>query len=43
MGGGIGTDLGIDNCPKGGFSDRCIYASLLLHVTSQASGYFKNV
>nr|CDP24152.1 Putative Glycoside Hydrolase Family 55 [Podospora anserina S mat+] len=43
VGGGIGTDLDIDNCPKGGFNDQCICASMLLHVTAQASGYFENV
>lgn len=43
IGGGKGTDLDIDNCPKFGYNPNCIAASLMLHVTSQASGYFENV
>ncbi|KAK4181199.1 family 55 putative glycoside hydrolase [Triangularia setosa] len=43
VGGGVGTDLDIDNCLKGDLSDRCLCASMLLHVTAQISGYFENV
>ncbi|KAI1424015.1 pectin lyase fold/virulence factor [Xylaria sp. FL1777] len=43
VGGGIGTDLDIDHCPKFSFNDECIAASLMLRVTAQASGYFENV
>lgn len=43
IGGGTGTDLDVKTCPKGGFSDKCIAATLMLHVTRQASGYFENV
>ncbi|EGC45360.1 exo-beta-1,3-glucanase [Histoplasma capsulatum var. duboisii H88] len=43
VGGAFGTDLDIETCPKFEFSDACICASLLFHVTPQASGYFENV
>lgn len=43
VGGADGTDLGVATCPKFGFSDSCICASLLFHVTPQASGYFENI
>jgi hypothetical protein len=43
IGGGIGTDLDVQTCPKFGFNEKCIAASLMLHVTRQASGYFENV
>lgn len=43
VGGGIGTDLDIEKCPKGGFNEGCMCVSLLLHVTHDASGYFENV
>lgn len=43
VGGADGTDLDIQNCPKFGFNDQCIAASLMFHLTEQASGYFENV
>ncbi|RWA03907.1 hypothetical protein EKO27_g11198 [Xylaria grammica] len=43
VGGGNGTDLDAETCPKGRFNENCIAASLMFHVTSQASGYFENV
>ncbi|KEY63859.1 hypothetical protein S7711_10046 [Stachybotrys chartarum IBT 7711] len=43
IGGGKGTDLDIETCPKFGYNENCIAAALMLHVTSQASGYFENV
>jgi len=43
VGGGIGTDLDAKTCPKFSFKEECIAASLMLHVTKQASGYFENV
>ncbi|KAI0810214.1 pectate lyase superfamily protein-domain-containing protein [Xylaria sp. FL0064] len=43
VGGGTGTDLDIKNCPKHGFNDQCIAASLMFHVTKEATGYFENV
>ncbi|KAM7192998.1 Exo-beta-1,3-glucanase [Rhypophila sp. PSN 637] len=43
VGGALGSDLDHSNCPKLGFSEACITASLLLHVTSKSSGYFENV
>ncbi|QSS62360.1 glucan 1,3-beta-glucosidase precursor [Histoplasma capsulatum] len=43
VGGAAGTDLDIETCPKFEFSDACICASLLFHITPQASGYFENI
>ncbi|KAH9906746.1 pectate lyase superfamily protein-domain-containing protein [Xylariomycetidae sp. FL2044] len=44
VGGAKNTDLGLNNCPKSaGFKTDCIAASLVLHVTKGASGYFENV
>ena len=43
VGGAIGSDLAFEDCPKFGFSNLCITAAMLLHVTSRASGYFENV
>lgn len=45
VGGAYGTDLQMDNCPKSSESVNkdCMAASLLLHVTQTASGYFENV
>ncbi|OIW23586.1 pectin lyase-like protein, partial [Coniochaeta ligniaria NRRL 30616] len=42
VGGAAGTNLDSSTCAKFGFSDNCICASLLFHVTPQASGYFEN-
>lgn len=42
VGGGIGTDLDIETCPKFSQKDVCICVSMLLHITTQASGYFEN-
>lgn len=44
VGGAAGSDLELSNCPKNsGFLKGCMAASLLLHVTPKASGYFENV
>ena len=44
VGGATGTDLQLADCPTGaGVNDNCIAASMLLHVTQTASGYFENV
>ena len=43
VGGGEGTDLDMATCPKFSDNSQCIAASLLLHVTPQANGYFENV
>lgn len=43
VGGALGSDLDENTCPKFGFNDQCIAASLMFHVTSQATGYFENV
>ncbi|OAL54205.1 pectin lyase fold/virulence factor [Pyrenochaeta sp. DS3sAY3a] len=43
VGGGIGTDLDLAHCPKFSENEHCIAASLIFHVTKQASGYFENV
>ncbi|KAF2125602.1 glycoside hydrolase family 55 protein [Dothidotthia symphoricarpi CBS 119687] len=44
IGGAGGSDLSLTDCPQaGGFQEKCMAASMLLHVTEQASGYFENV
>ncbi|KAF9871949.1 hypothetical protein CkaCkLH20_10581 [Colletotrichum karsti] len=45
VGGAVGTDLRIDDCPKstGDAKKDCIAASMLFHVTARGSGYFENV
>lgn len=44
VGGGLDTNLTAPDCPKlAGFNPNCVAASLMLHVTSEASGYFENV
>lgn len=45
VGGAKGSNLQLENCPTGATSvnDDCKAASLLLHITSSASGYFENV
>lgn len=44
LGGSIGTDLELAQCPKSApLSDLPHATALSLHITSQASGYFQNV
>ncbi|KAK1832080.1 pectate lyase superfamily protein-domain-containing protein [Podospora conica] len=43
IGGGKGTDLDFASCPKKSQKESCYSTSMLLHVTSKASGYFENV
>ncbi|KAK5628851.1 hypothetical protein RRF57_004566 [Xylaria bambusicola] len=43
VGGGIGTELDMATCPKLSFNKNCITASMLLHITRGASGYFENM
>ncbi|KAM7191243.1 glucan-beta-glucosidase [Naviculisporaceae sp. PSN 640] len=43
VGGAKGSDLDFEHCAKFTASDNCIAATLLFHVTRQASGYFENV
>jgi glucan 1,3-beta-glucosidase len=45
VGGATGTNLQLADCPAGASSvnPNCMAASMLLHVTSEASGYFENV
>jgi glucan 1,3-beta-glucosidase len=44
IGGAAGTDLSLADCPQaGGLQEKCMAASMLLHVTEQASGYFENI
>ncbi|KAM7208230.1 Pectate lyase superfamily domain containing protein [Naviculisporaceae sp. PSN 640] len=44
VGGALKTNLTAADCPKqAGFNLNCVAASLMLHVTGQASGYFENV
>jgi hypothetical protein len=42
-GGAKGSDLDFATCPKKSLKDKCFSTSMLLHVTSQASGYFENI
>lgn len=44
VGGAIGSDLQLANCPKltGEVNPNCMAASLLFHMTSQSSGYLEN-
>lgn len=44
VGGATGTSLDVEHCPKtADLNPNCIAASMMLHVTQQASGYFENV
>jgi glucan 1,3-beta-glucosidase len=44
VGGAIGTKLQVADCPLGQpIQSGCIAASLMLHITAQADGYFENV
>jgi hypothetical protein len=42
VGGALGSNLDFEKCPKMGYSEDCITASLLLHVTRGSTGYFEN-
>ncbi|KAF5648626.1 putative glucan 1 3-beta-glucosidase [Fusarium sp. NRRL 52700] len=44
VGGAAGTNLTIKDCPKlsGKVNPNCVAASLMLHLTSDSSGYFEN-
>ncbi len=44
VGGALGSDLQSSNCPKltGKVNKNCIAASMLVHITAQASAYFEN-
>lgn len=43
VGGAAGSDLQLSHCPTGSLNSACMAASILMHVTAQASGYFENV
>lgn len=45
VGGAVGSDLRLSDCPKltGSVNAKCKAASMLLHLTSESSGYFENV
>lgn len=43
IGGANGSELQLAECPSGSYNKACQAASLLLHVTSTASGYFENI
>jgi glucan 1,3-beta-glucosidase len=45
VGGAKGSDLQLSDCPAGATSINtdCMAASLMMHITSSASGYFENV
>lgn len=44
VGGAKGSELSLDDCPKltGSVNPKCIAASMLMHITKKASGYFEN-
>jgi hypothetical protein len=45
VGGAIGTELQVAQCPKTvpSIATGCMAASMMMHVTANASGYFENV
>ncbi|KAM6513794.1 hypothetical protein FALCPG4_015007 [Fusarium falciforme] len=45
LGGAVGTNLTADDCPAGGHdpNPKCKVASLMMHITRKASGYFENM
>ncbi|KAJ6263043.1 Glucan 1,3-beta-glucosidase [Drechslerella dactyloides] len=43
VGGAKGSNLQLEQCPKGTVSKSCKAASMLLHITTKSSGYFENV
>ncbi|KAK0673186.1 pectate lyase superfamily protein-domain-containing protein [Cercophora samala] len=44
VGGAKGSDLDFANCPKRSENyDKCTTTSMLLHITSESSGYFENM
>ncbi|KAF7184859.1 hypothetical protein CNMCM7691_007065 [Aspergillus felis] len=45
VGGAAGSNLGLADCPIGGdaVNRKCMGASMLMHITGDASGYFENV
>lgn len=43
VGGAYGTNLELANCPILSDKAACMAASMLMHVTAKASGYFENV
>ncbi|KAL7912414.1 pectate lyase superfamily domain-containing protein, partial [Trichoderma velutinum] len=45
VGGAVGSDLQLADCPTGATSanTKCMAASMMLHVTKSASGYFENI
>ncbi|KAK6223391.1 hypothetical protein LQW54_000509 [Pestalotiopsis sp. IQ-011] len=44
LGGAAGTEMQVAQCPKGAtLQEGCIAASMMLHVTSGANGYFENM
>lgn len=44
VGGAMGTDLQATDCPiLSGVSEKCIAASMLMHLTPQSSAYLENV
>lgn len=43
VGGGTGTNLQLANCPALSMNTDCMAGFMLLHITSEAPGYFDNV
>ncbi|KAK3296411.1 pectate lyase superfamily protein-domain-containing protein [Chaetomium fimeti] len=44
VGGAAGSDLQVGDCPKltGSVNPKCVSASMLVHITKEASAYFEN-
>lgn len=43
IGGSVGSDLQVEQCPESSeVSSNCLAATMMMHVTSGASGYFEN-
>ncbi|KAF6792624.1 hypothetical protein CSOJ01_14144 [Colletotrichum sojae] len=43
VGGAIGSDIQVENCPTQSQNDGCVAASMLMHITTKASAYLENV
>lgn len=43
VGGAVGTDLTVAECPAGSVNDKCKAGAALMHMTPESSGYFENV
>jgi hypothetical protein len=42
VGGATGSDLQLSDCPVGSVNSACMAASMIMHITTDASGYFES-